>query len=107
MTKNALAIVAALLAGAAAGCGENGGGSGSDSFRDRGSRAVEACRRHGGVAAIEDEVVICTDHTSFDRPGTERGSRAVAPCRRRGGVRALDDDVVICADQTVHQAKGG
>jgi hypothetical protein len=30
---------------------------------ERGSRAVGACRRHGGVSAFDDDIVICRDQT--------------------------------------------
>jgi hypothetical protein len=106
--KGSISIAAALLAATAiAGCGSEGESRGSDAVQDRGSRAVQVCRDHRGVAAFDDDVVICGDQTSFDRPGTERGSRAVQPCRGRGGVSAFDDDVVICRDQTFHEAQGG
>jgi hypothetical protein len=50
-------ILAALAAAGVAGCGE----SGSD---NRGATAVGLCRDHGGVVALEDEIVICRDQTT-------------------------------------------
>jgi hypothetical protein len=50
-------ILAVLAAAGVAGCGE----SASD---DRGATAVGLCRDHGGVVALEDEIVICRDQTA-------------------------------------------
>jgi hypothetical protein len=79
-------------------------GCGSDlasSPEERASSAVRECRGHGGVAAFEDDVVICRDQTTKDH----RGARAVEACRGRGGVVAFDDDIVFCRDQTVQEAE--
>jgi hypothetical protein len=108
MNGKVIGIAVALLATTAvAGCGSEAERRGSEAVEDRGSRAVEACRGHGGAIAFEDDVVICRDQTTFDRPGIdpERGSRAVDACRGRGGVTAFDDDVVICRDQSFHEAE--
>ena len=77
--------------------------SSREASADRATRATDAlgtCRGHGGVAALEDDTVICADQTASD----ERGTRAVAACRSHGGVGAFDDDIVICRDQSVHEA---
>ena len=58
---------------------------------------------HGGVAAFDDDAVICGDQTASD----DRGSRAVAACRDHEGVSAFDDDLVICGDGTFHRVEGG
>ena len=59
MTPKHLAAVflAALAAAGIAACGE------SDSD-NRGVTAVGLCRDHGGVVALEDEIVICRDQTT-------------------------------------------
>jgi hypothetical protein len=92
--------LAVLVLAAAAGCGTTGG---SADREERSSRAVSECRGHGGVAAIDDDVVICIDQTSQG----ERGRRAVEACRGHGGVTAFDDDIVICRDQSFHEAAEG
>lgn len=46
------AVIAAL---AAAGCGD-----------DRGRDVVNACLDHGGVVALDDDVVICRDQSKQD-----------------------------------------
>jgi hypothetical protein len=51
--------VALLCAAALAGCGQ----SDADT---RGATAVGQCRAHGGVVALEDEIVVCRDQTYFD-----------------------------------------
>jgi hypothetical protein len=77
------------------------GGSQSSADRsERVSRVTEACDGHGGVAAFEDDAVICEDQTS----NGPRASRAVDACREHGGVAAFDDDIVICRDQTIREA---
>jgi hypothetical protein len=55
-----LAIAVAIIAIAGgAGCDE------ADSeAEDRGAAAVELCEGHGGVAALEDDVVICRDQSA-------------------------------------------
>ena len=79
-------------------------GSSDTSDRDeRVSRVIEACGGHGGVAAFDDDAVICEDQTS----NSERASRAVDACGEHDGVTAFDDDIVICRDQTSHEAEGG
>jgi hypothetical protein len=93
------ATVVLALAGAA-GCGEDGSSSDREA---RSTRAVNECRGHGGVAAMEDDVVICVDQTADE----ERGERAVDACRGHGGVNAFDDDIVICRDQSFHEAPEG
>ncbi len=69
----------------------------------RGADAVAACQDHGGVAAFDDDAVICEDGTARD----ERGVGAVEACRDRDGVSAFDDDIVICRDGSFHEAAGG
>jgi hypothetical protein len=92
----ALALVASLTAAC--------GGDGNVSDRsERSARTIEMCREHGGVAAFDDDSVICADQTFDD----ERGRHAVEPCRGHDGVAAFDDDIVICGDQTSHEAEGG
>lgn len=96
-----LGRIAALLgATALVGCGSS---ESSSDRAERASRVIEACAGHGGVAAFDDESVICTDQTSND----ERASRAVAACRDHDGVTAFDDDIVICGDETSRQVEGG
>jgi hypothetical protein len=97
--RDSVVLAAALLAVAgAAGCGEDGSSSDRE---ERSTRAVDECRGHGGVSAIDDDVVICLDQSAND----ERGERAVEACRGRGGVSAFDDDIVICRDQSFHEAE--
>lgn len=57
--KGVLAAAGAILAmvGGVA-CDE--GGSHAE---ERGATAVELCRGHGGVAALDDDIVICRDQT--------------------------------------------
>jgi hypothetical protein len=95
----AVATVVLALAGVVS-CGEDGSSSDREA---RSTRAVNECRGHGGVAAMEDDVVICVDQTA----GDERGTRAVEACRGHGGVSAFDDDIVICRDQSFHEAPEG
>jgi hypothetical protein len=93
-----IATVSAVLSLATfAGCGSDQ----ASSREDRASRAIRECRGHGGVAAFEDDVVICRDQTANEN----RGSRAVEACRGHGGVVAFDDDIVFCRDQTFHEAE--
>jgi len=89
----------AVLGGAIAlvGCGDS---AGSSDRAGRVSQVTEACDGHGGVAAFEDDAVICEDQTS----NNPRASRAVDACREHGGVAAFDDDIVICRDQTIREA---
>ena len=49
--------IAILAAAGIAGCGESDSGN-------RGNEAVGLCQGHGGVVALEDEIVICRDQTS-------------------------------------------
>jgi hypothetical protein len=53
----AAVVIAALAAAGIAGCGESDSGN-------RGNEAVGLCQGHGGVVALEDEIVICRDQTS-------------------------------------------
>jgi hypothetical protein len=100
--RNPVSIAAvALVAVALAACG--GRDAGSTDRVERSARTIDACRDHGGVAAFDDDAVICADQTFTD----ERGSKAVEACREHDGVSAFDDDIVICGDQTVHEAEGG
>jgi hypothetical protein len=57
--KGVLAAAGAILAmvGGVA-CDE-----GSSRAEERGATAVELCRGHGGVAALDDDIVICRDQT--------------------------------------------
>ena len=71
----------------------------SQDREERGASAAALCRDNGGVAAFDDDAVICNDETS----GDGRGARAVAACRDRDGVSAFDDDLVICGDQSFHR----
>jgi hypothetical protein len=99
--RKPLSIAAAALAAAAlAACGS---GVDPSDRAERSTRTIDACRDHGGVAAFDDDAVICTDQTFVE----ERGQRAVEACRDHGGVAAFDDDIVICDDQTVHEAEEG
>jgi hypothetical protein len=94
----ATTIVAASLGG---GCGE----ANTDAV-ERGEAAVELCRGHGGVAALEDDVAICRDRSvqgaGSSEAAEENAQKAAERCRAKGGVAALDDDLVICRDQPVH-----
>jgi hypothetical protein len=92
----ALAVVASLTAAC-------GGDRDIIDRSERSARTIETCRDHGGVAAFDDDSVICADQTFDD----ERGRSAVAACREHDGVAAFDDDIVICRDQTSHEAAGG
>jgi hypothetical protein len=89
---------AMLVVASVAGCGTNGS---SADREERSANAVRECRGHGGVSALDDDVVICLDQTAT----TERGRRAVEACRGHGGVSAFDDDIVICRDQSSHEAE--
>ena len=91
----------ALAAAFAAACG--GRNPSSTDRAERSTRTIDACREHGGVAAFDDDSVICDDQTFTD----DRGRNAVDACREHDGVSAFDDDIVICRDQTFHQAEGG
>jgi putative NADH-flavin reductase len=56
--KKLIQMAVALLAAAGlAGCGT------AEEADDRGSTAVGACRGHGGVAAFDDNIIICRDQT--------------------------------------------
>jgi hypothetical protein len=56
--KGVLSIAVALTALGAGGCAE------SDSkAEERGSIAVELCEGHGGVAALDDDIVVCRDQS--------------------------------------------
>lgn len=50
-------VLTAISATGLAACGNSEPG-------DRGASAVALCRDHGGVIALEDEIVICRDQTS-------------------------------------------
>jgi hypothetical protein len=91
-------VVALVAAMTTAACGTDGSSSDRE---ERSTRAVNECRGHGGVSALDDDVVICRDQTS----GEDRGRRAVGACRGHGGVSAFDDDIVICRDQSFHEAE--
>jgi hypothetical protein len=92
----ALVVAAAIVTG----CGAQ---ESAADRRERATSAIEACRDHEGVAAFDDDAVICTDGTFAE----ERGAGAVAACRERDGVSAFDDDIVICRDGTFHFVEGG
>jgi hypothetical protein len=95
-------IAAVALASAfVAACG--GGDPTSSDRAERSTRTIDACREHGGVAAFDDDSVICDDQTFTD----DRGRNAVDACREHDGVSAFDDDIVICRDQTFQEAAGG
>lgn len=94
--RHGLALSAIVAATALGACGTPD--------RDaRVDRVIAACEAHDGVAAFDDEAVICGDQTAVG----ERATRAVAVCRSRDGVTAFDDDIVICGDETSHQVRGG
>jgi hypothetical protein len=90
-------VLALVVAAAFAGCASQ---DSSEAREERASRAVAECRDNGGVAAFDDDAIICQDQTSHE----ERGSSAVEACRDHGGVAAFDDDIVICEDETFHEA---
>ena len=99
--RQLVAPAAAVLALAGTmGCGAEGA---SRDRVERSRQAVGECRGHGGVAAFDDDVVICGDQTS----ASGRGQRAAEACRGHGGVSAFDDDIVICRDQSYHEAEEG
>jgi hypothetical protein len=98
--RNRPSVVLAAAALALVGVGGCGDGATEDR-EERSSQAVHDCRGHGGVAALDDDVVICADQTSND----ERGGRAADACRGHGDVAAFDDDIVICRDQSFHEAE--
>jgi hypothetical protein len=100
MRQLVLPAAAALALAGTVGCGSEGA---SQDREERSVQAVEECRGHGGVSAIDDDVVICLDQTA----SSERGERAVEACRGHGGVSAFDDDIVICRDQSFHEAEEG
>jgi hypothetical protein len=92
----AAAVAAGLVIG---GCGSDP----QETSAQRSANVVAQCRDNGGVAAFDDDSVICADQTFSD----VRGERAVRACRERDGVAAFDDDIVICGDQSVHAVEGG
>jgi hypothetical protein len=102
MKRNALITVAiAILASLGGGCGE----ANTDAVA-RGEAAVELCQGHEGVAALEDDVAICRDHSVQGAPSEaaeENAQAAAEGCRAEGGVAAFDDDIAICRDQSVHR----
>jgi hypothetical protein len=100
MRQLVLPVAATLAIASAAGCGSEGS---SRDWEERSMEAVSECRGHGGVSAVDDDVVICTDQTST----SDRGRHAVDACRGHGGVGGFDDDFVICRDQSFHEAAGG
>jgi hypothetical protein len=91
-----LIAIALLVTAGAAACGNE---DPIASAEERGSSAVRFCAGHGGVSAIEDDVVICRDE--FATEG--RGSNAAQLCDDHGGLVALDDNVAICRDQSVQE----
>ena len=96
--RQLIAIVIAVLSLASfSGCASDDAAV----HEERSSSAIEECREHGGVAAFDDDIVICRDQTANE----ERGLRAVEACRGHGGVVAFDDDIVICRDHTVWEAE--
>jgi hypothetical protein len=99
--RRACSIAVVLAASLVAACG--GDSPSSTDRAERSTRTIDACRDHGGVAAFDDDSVICDDQTSSD----DRGRNAVEACREHDGVSAFDDDIVICGDQTFHEAEGG
>lgn len=88
-----------LLAIAVAGCA----GDTAPGVSERGPDIVAACSGHDGVAAFDDDAVICADQTARG----ERAAKAVDACRGHGGAVAFDDDIVICRDETIREAPGG
>ena len=55
----ALAVVASLTAAC-------GGDSNVSDRSERSARTIEMCREHGGVAAFDDDAVICADGTFLE-----------------------------------------
>ena len=64
MTLKHLTAVALTVISAAgvAGCGS------TSEADDRGASVIGVCRGHGGVVALEDEIVICRDQTAQEAP---------------------------------------
>jgi hypothetical protein len=60
MERNRLiaTAVAVLAIAGAAGCGQE-----NTEAEERGDRAVELCQGHGGVSALDDDIVICRDES--------------------------------------------
>ena len=100
MHRSRIAVITALLLATLTGCGAQ---ESSADRRDRASSAIETCRDHEGVAAFDDDAVICADGSYAE----ERGKGAVAACSGHDGVSAFDDDIVICRDGTFHFVEGG
>jgi hypothetical protein len=100
MRHSPIWLVMAALALVAGGCGSE---ASSSERANRATSVVETCRGHDGVAAFDDDAVICGDETAQG----ERGTRAVEACRGHDGVNAFDDDIVICRDDTAHPVEGG
>ena len=100
MHRSRIAVIAALLLATLPGCGTQ---ESSADRRERASSAIAACRDHQGVAAFDDDAVICADGSFAE----ERGEGAVEACGRHDGVSAFDDDIVICRDGTFHFVEGG
>ena len=90
-------VIAVLSLATVSGCASDE----TFSREGRASSAVEECRGHGGVGALDDDIVICRDQVANE----ERGLRVVEACRGHGGVAAFDDDIAICRDQTSQEAE--
>lgn len=56
--RGLIAIVTAMAIAGAIGCDEA-----DTEAEERGAKAVELCRGHGGVAALDDDIVVCRDQS--------------------------------------------
>lgn len=62
-TKPILILLFLLVATTVTACGEETADPG-----DRGPAVVELCKGHDGVAALEDDLVVCGDQTYHQAP---------------------------------------
>jgi hypothetical protein len=106
MRRNGVVIVAIAILAATFGGGCDEANSDAE---ERGEAAVELCEGRGGVAAFDDDIAICRDHSvhheADSETAEERGRAAAELCLGQGGVTAFDDDIVICRDQSVHEGE--
>src|SRR5918999_6338012 len=99
MRQLVLPVAATLAIASAAGCGSEGS---SRDWEERSMEAVGECRGHGGVSAVDDDVVICVDQTS----SSDRGRHAVDACRGHGGGRGVPEHLCLFHGPKSHPAAG-